>query len=252
MAGGSGAGVAGLMEEMAAAGAPLEAILIAVRALEAQGRAERERKHRDARRKAEKRAEAKAAESPRRVGGRGAEKAPPVRGAEARPRTAMEGGPLRPGTSAGQAPDAAPQKEIPPDPHKKNSPPFPKAKALVPRRLAQDFEMPADWKDWARQERGWAPAEIESEAANFIDYWLARGAGSAKRDWRRTWHNWVRNARRPDGPHRNARPASREELRDAQLRAAALYERMGRSDEAAEIRRLWGGEGILENRKEQG
>jgi hypothetical protein len=137
----------------------------------------------------------------------------------------------------GTAADTPPQKEKSPDPLKKNTTPFPKAKALVPHRLPDDFTVPDDWKDWARQTRGWAVADIETEAANFTDYWQARGSGAAKRDWRKTWQTWVRNSKRPDGSHRNDRKAGPEEVREAQLRAADTYDRIGRSDEAAEIRR---------------
>lgn len=136
--------------------------------------------------------------------------------------------------------DTPAKKETSPDPLKKNTTPFPKAKALVPHRLPDDFSMPADWKEWARETRGWSAADIETEAANFIDYWQARGSGAAKRDWRKTWQTWVRNSKRPDGTHRNDRKLTPDELKERDLRNAEFYDRIGRADDAAEIRRKWG------------
>jgi hypothetical protein len=132
------------------------------------------------------------------------------------------------------------EKETSPDPLKKNTIPLAKAKALVPRRLPDDFAVPDDWKEWARETRGWSAADIATEAANFTDYWQARGSGAAKRDWRKTWQTWVRNSKRADGSHRNDRKLTPDEMRTRQIGLAELYDRMGRTDDAAEIRRKWG------------
>lgn len=129
-------------------------------------------------------------------------------------------------------------KEKSPKPSKENTPLL-TPKGVSPRRLPDDFVMPDDWKDWARDKRGWSTADIETEAENFTDYWQARGSGATKRDWRKAWQTWVRNSKRADGNHRNDKPLSESDVRAGQERTAALYERMGRADEAAEIRRRW-------------
>jgi hypothetical protein len=104
-------------------------------------------------------------------------------------------------------------------------------------RLPADFTPPQDWLDWASDERGWAPDEVQVEAENFRDFWVAKsGSGAAKLDWKATWRNWVRNSRRPNGEYRRSRGpmvSTAEHLE----RTAALYERMGRTTEAEDIRR---------------
>ncbi|MDT9600053.1 hypothetical protein [Sphingosinicella rhizophila] len=107
------------------------------------------------------------------------------------------------------------------------------------QRLPDDFAMPEDWKLWAGAERGWDPKAIETEAANFADYWQARGSGAAKRDWRKAWQHWVRNAKRPDGGHREAAARTPEQHAKAAEEHAARLERIGRAEDAAEIRRRW-------------
>ena len=102
-------------------------------------------------------------------------------------------------------------------------------------RLGDDWTAPDDWIKWASEVRKWEPAIAREEAEIFANYWQARGGQDAcKLDWRKTWQNWVRNSRRPDGEYREAAPmlSSREHME----RTAALYERMGRNAEAAEIR----------------
>lgn len=104
-------------------------------------------------------------------------------------------------------------------------------------RLPDDWEAPADWIDWAVEQRHWEPAVAREESESFADYWQSRpGQGGTKLDWRKTWQNWVRNSRRPDGDYR---PPSGPIVssRDHMERTAALYERMGRTAEAADIRR---------------
>lgn len=93
------------------------------------------------------------------------------------------------------------QKEkIPQTPLKEKLPPSPKGdtpKSPKAERLPNDFDMPEPWKAWAASERGWQRPEVETEAANFADYWQAKGGANARRvDWRKTWQNWVRNSRR--------------------------------------------------------
>lgn len=43
---------------------------------------------------------------------------------------------------------------------------------------------------------GWSNSQIDAEAANFRDYWIARpGAGGVKLDWPATWRKWVRSSK---------------------------------------------------------
>jgi hypothetical protein len=102
-------------------------------------------------------------------------------------------------------------------------------------RLGDDWTPPDDWIEWASETRRWEPSAAREEAEIFACYWQAKaGKDACKLDWRKTWQNWVRNSRRPDGEYRSAAPiiSSREHME----RTAALYERMGRNVEAAEIR----------------
>jgi len=63
-------------------------------------------------------------------------------------------------------------------------------------RLPTDFEIPVDWKHWARTERSDLDVEMESES--FKDYWSSKGGKEAcKTDWYATWRNWVRRANAP-------------------------------------------------------
>jgi len=104
-------------------------------------------------------------------------------------------------------------------------------------RLANDFQIPAEWRDFARKQRRWYDDEIDAEFAQFADYWRSQpGQKGIKLDWFATWRNWVRNSRRPSG---NAAPEIREhyDAREQMQRTAALYDRMGRTAEAEEIRR---------------
>ncbi|MGL5736617.1 MAG: hypothetical protein ACRCYS_17270 [Beijerinckiaceae bacterium] len=105
-------------------------------------------------------------------------------------------------------------------------------------RLPDDWQAPQDWIDWAVAERRWSPSDCISEAQQFADYWQARsGTGAAKLDWRKTWQNWVRNSRRPNGTYSAPVTSNPIEHREQTLRRIELYERMGRTVEAAEMRR---------------
>lgn len=60
-------------------------------------------------------------------------------------------------------------------------------------RLAADWLLPADWRQWAL-EQGIPPPLIDKEAARFADYWHgAPGAKGRKADWPATWRNWMRD-----------------------------------------------------------
>ncbi len=103
-------------------------------------------------------------------------------------------------------------------------------------RLPNDWTLPDAWAAWAYQTRHWTPQEIADEAETFANYWQAKsGAAAIKIAWEKTWRNWVRQSHRPNGvyipPVTN--PIDRREHLE---RTAAMYDRMGRTVEAAEIR----------------
>ena len=103
-------------------------------------------------------------------------------------------------------------------------------------RLPDDWTPPDDWIEWAIAERRWTPTATREEAEIFANYWQARtGQGATKLDWRKTWQNWVRNSRRPNGDY--VLSTATVDPRDQLERTAALYDRMGRTNEAQEIRR---------------
>jgi len=98
--------------------------------------------------------------------------------------------------------------------------------------------------------RQWPKGAYDLVALNFVNHWLAEGrALGAKRDWPRTWSNWLvresahilRAAKagvRFDTVASDATgpPASPVDRAEALERSAALMERMGRADDAAELR----------------
>lgn len=80
---------------------------------------------------------------------------------------------------------------IPTPPYK--SPPSQKRGA----RLADDFEPPSDWIEWAMKKRGWSHDEAVDECECFARYWQAKpGREACKLDWPKTWQNWATNSRR--------------------------------------------------------
>lgn len=64
-------------------------------------------------------------------------------------------------------------------------------------RLSIDWTMPAEWGNWALNEKPeWDNDQVLLEAAKFKDYWIAKsGAMASKLDWFATWRNWVRNTK---------------------------------------------------------
>jgi hypothetical protein len=61
--------------------------------------------------------------------------------------------------------------------------------------------LPGDWSpsDADRafaKSLGWSDSQIDSESANFRDYWIAKpGAGGCKLDWPATWRKWIRSSK---------------------------------------------------------
>ena len=111
--------------------------------------------------------------------------------------------------------------------------------AIRAHRLPPDWTLPPDWSEWASYQRRWEPKDVQAEADNFADHWHSKpGKDGTKLDWRKTWQNWCRNSRRPDGLYNpNTALLDAGAKAAAMERTAALYERMGRTGEAAEIRR---------------
>ena len=84
-------------------------------------------------------------------------------------------------------------------------------------RLVDGWTLPAEWREWARQERpDWDDAHCLLVSLKFRDYWLAQaGQRGRKADWLATWRSWVRNeSSRPGG---NGRADARETRRSASV-----------------------------------
>lgn len=81
-----------------------------------------------------------------------------------------------------------PSQEINPSP--KNPP---KGGQKRGSRLPPDWELSEENRRYAA-EKNLSPAQIEREASQFRDYWLAKpGKDGVKLDWDATWRTWVRN-----------------------------------------------------------
>ncbi len=61
-------------------------------------------------------------------------------------------------------------------------------------RLASDWQLPEDWRMWARTNfPASTDGQVFDQAAQFRDYWIAKpGAMACKLDWEATWRNWCR------------------------------------------------------------
>jgi hypothetical protein len=62
-------------------------------------------------------------------------------------------------------------------------------------RLSPDWVPTEADRHFAKQ-LGWSDGQIDSESANFRDYWIAKpGSGGVKLDWVATWRKWVRSSK---------------------------------------------------------
>lgn len=113
--------------------------------------------------------------------------------------------------------------------------PVQRDKAKRGSRLPEAFQMPSEWLLWAREKRYWSEPDTQCEAEIFIAHWQANGQTMV--DWYKCWQKWVGNSRRPNGARS---PQSIEtnlgDLNSHYERQAALYDKLGRWQEAKEIR----------------
>ena len=71
---------------------------------------------------------------------------------------------------------------------------------MPPKYSRKGTYLPEDWALTADDVRFAAEAGLDhpaiyAEAAKFKDYWLSKaGPDARKRDWSRTWSNWIRRA----------------------------------------------------------
>lgn len=80
-------------------------------------------------------------------------------------------------------------------------------------RLSDDWVPTQDDLQFARA-RGLSSAEIDTEGIKFRNYWTAKaGKDATKRNWGRTWQNWILNSRGANG--QTSRDRSRDDFRAA-------------------------------------
>lgn len=204
------------MKAMADAGAPFDAILIAMRALEAKDAQIAER---DAA-AAEKRA--KDAERKR-----------------------ME----RNGGVQGQSKDSPKRVQSPPIDNISLPPEFNPSEAkasLAPRgKKPKSTRLPDDWEpepltgETLEMVAVWQPGRLERELAKFRDYWKqASGRRAAKPDWQAAWRNWLRNADdwnqgKQNGQHGNQNDGMGRTERAAERLKQQLSGGTGRAEQGA-------------------
>jgi uncharacterized protein YdaU (DUF1376 family) len=63
------------------------------------------------------------------------------------------------------------------------------------KRLADDWQLPKPWGEWALAEYpAWTADIVRLEAAKFADHWHAKaGKDAVKLDWEATWRTWCRS-----------------------------------------------------------
>lgn len=198
--------VSDLIEAMGNAGAPMEAILIAVRALEDSEAALNQRRAVERDRKRRQREKERDSH----------------------------------GTVTGQSEDK-PDTPLSRPPNENNSnPPTHTPVSTTPARKAH--RLPADWQpepltgETAEACARWPPKAIERELARFRD-WAASATGKAalKLDWQAAWRNWIRRVEDEGRYGTNARSSGNQSNRNAV--AAALDKRIGLDEPARQADR---------------
>jgi hypothetical protein len=120
------------------------------------------------------------------------------------------------------------------------------------RKDKRGARLPPDWtpsdadRAYARS-LGWTDEQIDREAEDFRDYWIARpGAGGLKLDWPATWRKWIRNSKshpagssRPLTAHQQERETGREildALRNASSQSDPAFQRYDPGNGPASLR----------------
>lgn len=71
------------------------------------------------------------------------------------------------------------------------------------RNTSRGTRLPEDWwpdPELIEEMRTERPdVDPVFETKKFVDHWCGKAAGATKKDWRRTWRNWIRNARPTPG-----------------------------------------------------
>ncbi|MEL6963422.1 MAG: helix-turn-helix domain-containing protein [Pseudomonadota bacterium] len=61
-------------------------------------------------------------------------------------------------------------------------------------RLSDDWQLPKSWGTWAT-DQGLPEHRVRTEAMKFANHWQAKsGKDATKRDWEKTWRNWILRA----------------------------------------------------------
>ena len=105
----------------------------------------------------------------------------------------------------------------------------PKPKKAKATRLAEDWALPDDWRNWTRVNCVIATDDgIKREALKFANYWQSKATNATKRDWYKTWQNWCLNnfATGPTRPSQQVpRPLTDREIRTQQFKEALARKR---------------------------
>jgi hypothetical protein len=87
----------------------------------------------------------------------------------------------------------------------------------LPRDSARGQRLDENWLpdkaliDEMRVER--PDLDLKAEHAKFVDFWCSKpGKDGRKLDWRRTWRNWMRNAKQPANGHAAVKPVQQRIL----------------------------------------
>jgi hypothetical protein len=81
-------------------------------------------------------------------------------------------------------------------------------------RLPKPWTLPAEWAEFARQDRpDWSDGDIARCAAKFADHWHASAQANARKlDWRATWRNWIRRETDSTRPRQSQRDDARAKV----------------------------------------
>lgn len=85
---------------------------------------------------------------------------------------------------------------------------LPQKREATGTRLPVAWQLPDDWRSWARVTFPHSTAEsVQLQADSFRDFWIAKaGAGGRKADWEATWRNWCRRSLATAPIRPNAQP----------------------------------------------